>query len=368
MNAAPYQAVLTDDLLARLEKSAEEADRAAPGTISESMGHLHDSGILTASLRSADGQLADLGTLAGLVRRVSAADASAGLVLAMHFIHTRGLDLSDAQSAASEYAALLRAGRASFLGGLISEQVSGSPRRGNRPQTQLVRTDSGWLLRGRKRYVTGSYALSHALITAEDPNGELATALVDLKAPGVRIEAAWDVLGLRGTASNDLILDGVLVRAEAVGEHRRGSAHDDGSWSALLSAIYAGIGDRGRQLVSERGTGSVDNGSKPAPLAPWQTHFAGELDLAWLSMDALYHRMLQLNAAEPRSTSDGSHKLLIHRAATGVIDAAGKVLGTASVWQSNLWQRLYRDLRVGWHNSPGEYEVTQALGEALSGS
>ena len=80
---------------------------------------------------------------------------------------------------------------------------------------------------------------------------------VPMNAPGVSIVETWDTLGMRGTGSHDVSLDGVFVPDAAIGARRK-----PGVWHPLLHivalvamplvyAVYAGIAEAARNLTVE---------------------------------------------------------------------------------------------------------------------
>ena len=102
------------------------------------------------------------------------------------------------------------------------EPELGTPARGGVPATRAVRVPSGWRLSPGASCTapaaTGWRGCGVGGTTGWEPGQELAGSfLVPADAAGVSIEESWDHLGMRATASHDVVLDGVLIPAEYAG-------------------------------------------------------------------------------------------------------------------------------------------------------
>jgi len=351
----------TVDAIRALERPAAPAVGAATLALEV----VAASGLLAATVpaeRGGPGAL--LGDVAPVVREIAAADASAGLVLAMHYIHTLRLFADPAEPAGTiaAYAAELLAGTASYLGGLVSERTSGSPRRGARTTSTATRAPGGWRAHGRKRYATGSSALSHAVVTLVLPTGRPGRVLLDLRGDGVEVVESWDVLGLRGTASNDLVLDDVAFPDDAILDDQAPAA-DDGTWSLLLAAVPVGIAAAARSLVLGAAAVPVPVEAPRATDVPRLRAEAGTVELEWTVLASVFDATVR--AARERTLDDLSAdatKVLVHRSAATLVEATGRVLGAACLASGHPWNQLFRDLRAASHSTPDPYTVTDSLG------
>lgn len=312
------------------------------------------------------GHGAGLGTVASTVTRVAAVDAAVGLVLAMHHLHT--VDLFDGDPLPPSLAALAGrlTGPGGFVGGLVSEARSNAPHRGTRLTGRASRRAGGWVLDGRKTYVTGSLALlaARVTLTVDGNDDDRRAFLVPFDAPGVTIVPAWDTVGLRGSVGHDLVLSDV----------RLGDDHDLGPeappgpgarkatwWPILLAAVSQGIAAHALELV-RGGAGVPSLRARPADdLELRHVLHGGEALMAYQTCRAVVDSAVARADARGAGRGEaGAAKVLAHRAATEVVDHVGRLVGTASVWRDHVWQRLYRDLRTGVHHSPPEDVV---LGE-----
>lgn len=88
------------------------------------------------------------------------------------------------------------------------------------PTTTATPVEGGYRFDGRKTFcsqapVAGVLATS-AVLGEPGPDAVVLHAGVPFSAPGVSIVETWDTLGMRGTASHDVVLDGVFVPEEKV--------------------------------------------------------------------------------------------------------------------------------------------------------
>lgn len=95
-------------------------------------------------------------------------------------------------------------------------------------QTRAVRDGDSFVIDGRKRFISGSPFADYAVLmasTASDPAEREVTAFfVDLKAPGVRVEAGYKTMAGQ-SSTGDIVLEGCRVpAANQIGEPGRGLA------------------------------------------------------------------------------------------------------------------------------------------------
>ncbi|MEX5718922.1 acyl-CoA dehydrogenase family protein [Geodermatophilus maliterrae] len=88
------------------------------------------------------------------------------------------------------------------------------------PTTTAVAVDGGFRFTGRKGFCTqapvATVISTSAVLGEPGPDAEVLHAGVPMSSPGVRIVETWDPLGMRGTASHDVVLEDVFVPAERV--------------------------------------------------------------------------------------------------------------------------------------------------------
>jgi alkylation response protein AidB-like acyl-CoA dehydrogenase len=255
-----------------------------------------------------------------------------------------------------------------------TEEGGGSPARGAVPGTTAVAGDDGtWRLTGEKTWTTWLPNLTHAFVSAQiadtDPV-EVGSWLVDLSADGVERLPGFEAMGMRGSASGRLLLDGVHVPADALVVRRcvdesdpRGSA--PGAWFGIaIAATYLGVGEGARDNVArwalDRRPGDGKTSVADVPTV--------QLRLGRADADLRAARIVVLDVArrwdEAMASGDTAGlaaaaedvplaKLVATRAAVAATDEALRIAGGPGFLAGRL-ERAFRDARAGLINPPLE--------------
>lgn len=250
-----------------------------------------------------------------------------------------------------------------------TERATGSPTRGGKPQTRADKRGDGWVISGRKTFTSMAPALDYFLVTAVvGDTGEVGEFLVPRTAPGLEIEPTWNMMGMRGTASHDLVLTEVPLDEDALVRHRSQESRAGGSpYQLFIPAIYSGIALAARneaiQFASTYQPNSLDH---PIIQLPHIQQLIGKIDL---ELTAARHFMYAV--AERWNTGDvGTHpaelaavKTVVTNTAISVVDQAMRIVGAHSLSLSHPLQRMYRDVRFGLHNPPMDDSTIRLLAD-----
>lgn len=170
------------------------------------------------------------------------------------------------------------------------EPELGTPARGGLPATVAERqADGSYRLHGRKIYSTGAPGLRWFVVYArtDDPVPLVGQFVVDTAADagGWRIEPTWNHLGMRATASHDVVFDGARVEADAVVDLRPSDApagYDPVlmAWNALLiAATYHGVAVASRDWLADYLQRRVPSGlGKPLATLPRFQEAVGRIE------------------------------------------------------------------------------------------
>jgi alkylation response protein AidB-like acyl-CoA dehydrogenase len=325
---------------------------------------------------------ATLSEAATVLAAIAAVDGSTALGFAMH-VHVIG---SIAESAGWDdavrewlYARVVEDG--ALVNAASTEEGGGSPARGALPTTTAEPDGDGYRLTGEKTWTTWLPVLRLALVSArlaeasEPP--QVGLFIVDLDSPGVSRLAGFEALGMRGSASGRLRLEGVRVARERVLALRpantpdpRGTAPQ--AWFAVaIAATYLGVGEGARRAVArwalERRPG---DGSTAVAAIPTVQLRLGRLDAALRTA-----RIVLLDTT--RRWDDGSGdvraglgpdlalaKLQATSAAVLATDEALRIAGGPGFLAGRL-ERAFRDARAGLINPPLEDVALQGFGRAV---
>lgn len=211
---------------------------------------------------------------------------------------------------------------------------------------EAVAAEGGFRISARKAFCSGVPA-GNLLVTSAvlREKNEVLHFAVPLKAEGVRIEPTWKTMGMRNTASHDVVLDNVFVADGAVTLRRPA-----GKWHPLFDllclfalplvyAVYLGVAqtarDRALEMVRKR---------KPSELLQQEI---GEMENQ-LAAAQLAHAdwIACAMAGKPgRESTNRSmiDRTLVARGVLGTVEAAMEVAGGAAFFRRHGLEQLFRD-------------------------
>ena len=243
------------ELATSFAKRANENDWAGRFPL-ENYKDLQASGYLTLTVpRDFGGWGADLLEVSLAQQQLAQGDGATALVMSMHLSHVAKL----AENVTGPNAFFERLCHAIVNDGAIinaaaSEPATGSPSRGGRPTTIARRQEDGsWIVTGRKTFTTGSPILSFFIVTCsiEDTTSltplsiDRGSFLIPRTAQGLQVKETWNSLGMRGSGSNDLILENVHIDADAFVDEqlptKPQTKKNIAAWSFPKTAVYLGI-------------------------------------------------------------------------------------------------------------------------------
>ena len=365
--------------LAAIAAAAPAHDRDATLPLG-SLALLHQAGTLALTTPAAwGGGGAGLLAASQAVAAVGGACASTGVVLAMQLIQQKLLP----EDAGWPPALRERIGRMAVAEGALcntlrTEAALGAPTRGGLPETVARRTAGGWELTGRKTYCTGLPALRWLLVWArtEEAAPRCGYFLVEAGTPGLRQVESWDHLGLRASASHDLVLQAVPIPAEFAGELRPPAgwaALPDAllAWHALLpAAVYGGVARAARDWV----LGFLRERSPTALGAPLASLARVQEAVGGIEEKLLTHGRLLASAAAavdagtpPSGTESGLLKLTLAELAVQVVEACAALAGNHALARRNPLERHWRDVLCARIHTPHVDAARLAAGRALLG-
>ena len=134
-----------------------------------------------------------------------------------------------------------------------------------RPRGEATKVDGGYRVSGRKVFASQS-SLGTVLSTMfayDDPEQgrRVLNMAVPVAADGVTVLDNWDTLGMRGTASNDVVIEDVFVPDERVLANRPYGVVDPplqviaSIAMPIISAVYLGVAEAAYHAAPGRGRG-----------------------------------------------------------------------------------------------------------------
>jgi alkylation response protein AidB-like acyl-CoA dehydrogenase len=234
------------------------------------------------------------------------------------------------------------------------EPELGTPARGGIPATRAVAVPGGWRVSGHKLYSTGSVGLRWLVVwgaTAE-PEPRIGSFLVPGDAAGVEVRETWDHLGMRASASHDVLLDDVEIPHDfAFGLTPAGPPVPPepllASWMNLLVvAVYLGVADAARdwlvRWLQERVPANL--GAPLASLPRFQSA-VGEIEAKLYTAGTLLDGVADAaDRGEPDARAAALAKLVATREAIAAVQEAVALTGNPGLTRGHPLERHLRDV------------------------
>jgi len=285
-----------------------------------------------------------------------------------------------------------------LVNAVVTEPALGSISRGGVPATMARPVAGGWLVSGHKIFVTAAPALRFLLVavqlppSATAPHGEVARAIVEAPARGLRIEPAWaDALAQRSGGSDEAFFDEVFVPAERLVERQPigapsvsggapatapsaappeapSAAPSANAWWLTLVAVYLGVAQ-----ASVSAAADYANHRAPAvlgrPIAeqPHVQQWLGQMQAQVLAARALLHdvaRRWERRPAERPAMGPAiaAAKQFVTNSACSVTELGLRVAGGFSLTRTLPLERHFRDARGGLFQPPQDDLALGMLG------
>jgi alkylation response protein AidB-like acyl-CoA dehydrogenase len=224
-----------------------------------------------------------------------------------------------------------------------------------RPSGRAERVEGGYRVSARKVFVSLA-PVAHVLSAwapYEDPReGTVVLGFgIPMDAPGVAVVDTWDAVGMRGTGSHDVVLDGVLVTDDEVTATRAWGRLDPlfsvtlTHAMTVVSGVYWGLARRARDdaVAVLAGSGRAED--------PVVLRQVGEMEHLVRTSGWALSGLLDALGDDPRDTlaavSDVFHaKRSVALAARRVTELAMDAVGGRSFFRSAPFEQAWRDARA----------------------
>jgi acyl-CoA dehydrogenase len=230
------------------------------------------------------------------------------------------------------------------------------------PSATAQAVDGGYRVSGRKAFCSQA-PIADVLTTMaayDDPtDGRVVLAIgIPMRSEGVHVVETWDTLGMRGTSSHDVQLDGVFVAEAQVAARRpwgrwdpvlhNAVVHAGSTSAAVYHGIAAGARNEAVQNVAQRSTGN----GQPISEDPSIQRLVGEIDSKlrtswWSLMGALGELGDDYTAHEEAVNTILIAKRQVMNECVEIVDLAMESVGGASFYKRSPLERAYRDVRAG---------------------
>lgn len=341
----PGRFVKAAELLAPILAERAAAIDANDGFVGENYALLREAGLIEAGVPAElGGGGADIAELAEMLRIMARACGSTALAFSMHthqvaipawrWRHQKAVAVEPLlKRVATEKLILLSSGGSDWIGG------SG----------KAEKVDGGYRVTARKHFTSGAAAgdilMTGAVVEGEDGSQSVIHFGAPMKSSQVQVEQTWRTLGMRGTASNDVVINELFVADAGVSFSRKA-----GEWHPvfhtiatiafpLIYAVYLGVAESARDIA----VGIAKH--KPQPDLSLVGRMETELRAAQIA-----HRWMLEAVARNAPSADTVNEVMIGRTlvarhAIATVELAMESTGGASFFRAAGLERRFRDIQ-----------------------
>ncbi|WP_316976540.1 acyl-CoA dehydrogenase family protein [Shumkonia mesophila] len=362
-NAADIARELGPVLAARANAEADEDKYVA-----ENVALLKDSGLVEAGVPcELGGAGAEIDGLAAMLRTLAYHCGSTALVFSMHTHQVAVPAWRWRHQKAAAVEPLLKriaAERILLLSSGGSDWIAGSGK--------AEKVEGGYRINARKVFTsgapTGDILMTGAILEA-DEGPTVVHFGVPMNSPHVKILDTWRTLGMRGTGSHDVLIEGHVVPEAAVAARRKA-----GQWHPLFQiistmafpliyAVYLGVAESARDIA-------IGLAKKKTP-GRHSVDLAGRMETDLTAARLAHESMLaavRLNAPSADTVNQVMiGRQLVARHAISAVEYAMELAGGAGFYRSAGLERRFRDVQAARYHPlqsgpQAEYAGAMALG------
>jgi alkylation response protein AidB-like acyl-CoA dehydrogenase len=352
---------------------AERANTAADEDkyVADNIALLKSSGLVEAGVpRELGGGGADVDELAAMLRTLAYHCGSTGLAFSMHthqvaipawrWKHQKAVMAAVEpllKRIASERILLMSSGGSDWLGG------SG----------KAEKVEGGYRITARKVFSsgapTGDILMTGAVLESDGEPPMVLHFGIPMSSPHVKVLDNWRTLGMRGTGSHDVMIEGHVVPDAAVSVRRKA-----GEWHPifhiiatiafpLIYAVYLGVAESARDIA-------IGLAKRKTP-GPHVIDLAGRMETELTAARLAHESMLaavRRNAPSADTINDVMiGRQLVARHAIAAVEYAMELAGGAGFYRSAGLERRFRDIQAARYHPlqsgpQAEYAGAMALG------
>ena len=239
---------------------------------------------------------------------------------------------------------------------------------------KLEKADGGFRMSGRKIFASGVPAGDVLMTTGvyDDPDSgpTVIHFPLPLRTEGVKILDTWKVLGMRGTGSHDVEINGAFV-PDAV---TKGVRRPVGKWHPFMHMValvalpvfnsaYLGVAESARNAALRLAQRKKDDPTMP--------FLVGEMENLLITAQLAHASMVQAVVSEkpgPATTAATfSRRTIFVNAATGTVQKALEVAGGPGFYRAAGIERAFRDIQASRYHPLPEKPQTRLTGRVLLG-
>jgi len=341
--------------------------------VAENYRLLKEAGLVEAGVpRELGGGGAEVAELAEMLRVMAHACSSTALAFSMHthqvaipawrWRHQKVAAVEPLlKRVANEKLILLSSGGSDWIGG------SGD----------AIKVEGGYRISARKVFTSGANAgdilMTGAIHRADDGTANVIHFGASMKAEGVKIVDTWRALGMRGTGSNDVVLEDLFIPDAGVAFSRKA-----GEWHPvfqiiattafpLIYAVYLGVAESARDIAIHLAKKKQPNENS--------FNLAGRMDTTLRAAQLAHQWMVKVTERNAPS-AESVNEMMIGRSlvaehAIKTVELALELAGGAGFYRSNGLEQRFRDVQgARFHplqqGPQARYAGAMALGQSVN--
>jgi len=321
--------------------------------------------------------------------RLGRGDGSVALATNMHLAVSRGLasTRSAAQSSGNDFLAKAMETQLKLIvsGNMTICATATEPSTDNlHPLTQATPVDDGWRIDGFKMFVTGSPIASHIAMNLrvkgrDKKPDSISSVIMPMTTKGIEPQDDWNAMGMRGSGSQSIRFNDVLVPKAAVnpvgpwGHWSTGMLMNRNLANLPLLGVFLGIAEHAYELAIESALVTKKESKPRQADLPGIQHMIAEMEIALATTQSMVGRMgeiaddfleefrvktIPIERAHELLKDHQSMKWVVNRNTIEIVNRAMDVVGGSGFMDKNPLSRLYRDVRAGPFMQP--YSPTEA--------
>lgn len=244
------------------------------------------------------------------------------------------------------------------------------------PSTTAVKENGHYVLTGRKFFCSQASGFDVVRVNAlDDESGDTLVFAVPRAAEGVSVDETWDTMGMRATASHDLVLDQVRVPEAALGarwpkgEPLRGVPMPTvARWFlCLVSGVYLGIAEEARAEAYKALGKGINSSFRDDTLT---NVLVGEMEAAFRTAASMLESVTRELEPDPTDiqyamATAALCKEVVVEQAIATVDKAIEIAGGKAYFRKSPLERLARDVRAGRFHPPAAPVSYQIIGQRM---
>jgi alkylation response protein AidB-like acyl-CoA dehydrogenase len=242
---------------------------------------------------------------------------------------------------------------------------------------KATKVEGGWRIDARKVFTSGAQAgdllMTGAIATADDGTASVIHFAAPMKSPEVKVVETWRALGMRGTGSNDVLIEGLFVPDKAVSFSRKA-----GEWHPvfqiiatvafpLIYAVYLGVAESARDIAVEL--------AKKKPPTSYLFDVAGRMETSLRAARLAHGWMVEVvdrNAPSAETVNDMMiGRTLVAENAIKTVELAMELAGGPGFYRRAGLERRFRDIQGARYHPlqagpQAHYAGAMALGQPVA--